>query len=611
MKIVGITILLLYALNINGMDILILQTDSIGNRGLKHPALFYDSLHVKANRHRITKWLYNYMITTPHDTISKDHQSYEYYHTFGKMTIGSVSIKSLDVFGPDFSDTSKTASLWIEKMANKMHSKSNLNIIRKNLWIKVGQELDPDLIMDNERLLRSLPYLKDVRFIIKPRIGNDKIVDILILTKDVFSFGVNGSVSNFKKGEMGVYDKNILGIGHEIGLKFMAHTVQTPHLGMEAYYAINNLGGNFVNFSAGYNNNYIRNDFFVSLQRDFLRPRSVYAGGITALRSFRSNKVNLDDNVISNNTLNYIFLDGWYGRRLNQIIKSKDNRFQVTLAGRIRYTSFYDRPLPEVDNRQFFANSTFYLGSLSFSSRSYIRDYKVYSYGITEDIPKGYLHELVLGYDHNEFGDRWYSHAFLSSGNLFRQKPFYFYSSLGIGSFWRRTGLEQGMLDLKLNFISPLFVVWNAQVRQFIKVNYTLGINRFDIENLFLRDAVGIRGFESNSQKGKQRLTLNVENVFFQKKSILTFRSAFFTFLDIGIIGPASQSIFTRNYFAGIGVGLRIRNENLVFKTLQLRLAFYPNHPNDVNGIGFMLDEVSKSGFYSFQPRGPEPLSFE
>ncbi|HAQ18709.1 MAG TPA: hypothetical protein DCR40_05660 [Prolixibacteraceae bacterium] len=576
-----------------------------------NPELFYDSLQVKASRHKITKWLYDWMIRSENKTDSSNLLSYEYYKTFENKTIGSITIKSLDVFGPDFTDTSKTTGIWIEQMANKLHSKSNLSVIRKNLWIKEGQPLDPNLVMDNERLLRSLPYLKDVRIIIKSRPFNNDLVDILILTKDVFSFGLSGNLEDIKHGEIGIYDKNILGIGHEIGTKLIAHTYKTPHIGIEAYYAINNLKGNFINFSAGYANNFLRKGFFVSFERDFLRPRSVYAGGLTVLRNFRSDRLNLNDFVRVDFPLNYLFFDSWYGRRLMLGINRADSRFQMTLSGRIRYVSFYDRPVPDLNNNQFFANSTFYLGSLSFSKRSYVRDYLVYSYGITEDIPKGYLHELVFGYDRNEFGDRWYSHVYLSTGNLFINKPYYFFSSFGLGTFWKSDGVEQGMADFKINFISPLFNIWNVRTRQFIKLNYTLGINRFEIEYLLLKNRDGIRGFGSKIGKGKQRVTLNVENVFFQERAILNFRTAFFSFFDVGIVGPDDQSIFKQSYYAGVGLGLRIRNENLIFKTIQIRLAFYPNHPSDVGSMGFLLEEVSKTRFYSFQPRGPEPLRFE
>lgn len=608
--------MLFFGLNLMGMDITMLQNDSISNDSISNDSIkinteiFYDSLEVKAQRYKITKWLYDFMITSGSDTINKNLESYEYYERFKNKTIGKIDIKSLEVFGPDFNDTSKTAKLWIERTANKMHTKSNLNVIRKNLWIKEGRAIDPDLLMDNERFLRALPYLKDVRLIIKRRSDNKDTVDILILTKDVFSFGLSGSVRNIHNGQIGISDRNILGIGHEVGLTLFGHTKKEPHLGLEAYYAINNVKGEFINFAAGYANNYIRNAFFFSLDRGFIRAQSVFAGGITASRSFRTNTLNLTSEV-NDVALDYLYLDGWYGRRIKLGIKPEDNLFQMTLAGRIRYTTFYDRPPVDQNNRQYFANTTMYLGGLSFSQRSYIRDYRVYSYGIIEDIPKGYLHELVVGYDHNEFGDRMYSHLFFSSGNLFKQKPFYFYTSLGMGSFWRQSGLEQGLVDVKVNFISPLFKVWNAQARQFLRLNYSYGINRFEVEKLLLRNNIGIRGFGSRITSGQQRLILNVENVFFQKKAILDFKTALFYFLDVGILGPSNQSIFKEDYFAGIGVGLRIRNENLVFKTIQIRLSFYPNHPSDVSPVGFILDEVLRTRFYSFQPRGPEPLRFE
>jgi len=612
MKAVWFTLILLSSLSLVGKDIPMQKNDSLEfvPENINNE-IFYDSLEIKASRHRVTKWLYGTMISSAKDSGNHDLQSYEYYKSFQKKIIGTISIRSLKVFGPNFDDTLKTTNVWIEKAANKLHSRSNLYVIRKNLWIREGQSLDPDLMMDNERLLRSLPYLKDVRIIITPRQLNGDLVDVLILTQDVFSFGITGGIGNVKNGEVGIYDKNILGVGHEVGITVVGHTDRSPHIGFESYYAVNNIMGNFINFSAGYANTYLHQELFVSLQRDFLRPQSVYAGGLTALRSFRTDRVYLNSNVTTSDPLNYIYLDGWYGRRLKLGINPNDSRFQMTLSGRVRYAHFYDRPLPDSNNNQYFANSNFYLASLSFSHRSYIRDYLVYSYGITEDIPKGYLCELVFGFDRNEFHDRWYSHVFLSTGNLFKNRPFYLYTSLGVGSFFNQSHTEQGIADLKVDFISQLFNVWDVKARQFIKLNYTIGFNRFEIENLLLLNNNGIRGFGSRIGKGKQRLSLNVENVFFQKKSILNFQSALFSFFDIGIVGPAEQSIFKQSYYAGLGVGLRIRNENLVFKTIQLRLAWYPNHPSDVNSIGFILDGVSKTRFYNFQPRGPEPLRFE
>ena len=612
MKILWSILILLSSLNLLGNGISMVMTDTLDViTERKDPKLFYDSLQIKASRHHSTQLLYDWMIRKPKVIVDIETLSYEYYHSFENKTIASITIKSLEVFGPDFNDTSKTTGIWIEKAANKLHTKSNLSVIRKNLWIKEGQALDANLIMDNERLLRSLPYLKDVRIIITPRPTNNDLVDITVLTKDVFSFGALGSIGNINQGELGIYDKNILGIGHEVGTKLVVSTNKSPSVGYEAYYTVNNFKGNFINFTAGYANTFLRKGYYLSLQRDFLRPKSVYAGGLTVFRSFKSFNVNLNDLVTTEFPLSYIYLDAWYGRRLKHRINPTDDRFQVNLSGRIKYESFFERPAPDIHNNQYFANSTFYLASLSFSQRSYVRDHLVYSYGITEDIPKGYLNELVFGYDQNEFGDRWYSHLFFSTGNLFRNKPFYFYTSFGLGSFWNSAGFEQGMTEYKLNFISPLFMFMNVQARQFIKLNYTMGINRFEIEDLWLKNGEGIRGFGSIIGKGKQRLTLNIENVFFQNRAILNFQTALFTFLDLGLIGSADKSIFTQDYYGGLGIGLRIRNENLVFNTIQIRLAFYPYHPSDVNSMGFLFEGVTKTNFYSFQPKEPGPLRFE
>lgn len=612
MKCVWTFLLIFSSLSLLGVDVSFQKKDTLVTHiGSKDPVLFYDSLQVKASRTRITRWIYKKVVRSSGIPEGKDTQSYDYYQTYASKIIGSIRIKSLEVFGPDFNDTAKISNIWVEKVANKLHSNSNLYVIRKNLWITEGDLLDPTVIMDNERWLRSLPYLKDVRIIIKPRVSNQNIVDVLILTQDVFSFGITGEVGDVNRGEFGIYDKNIFGVGHELGASFVGATNQTPHMGFETYYTINNVNGNFIDISGGYTNTFRRQSSYITLERDFLRSQSVYAGGITAYRSFRDDRIFLNDNVVSSSTLNYLFLDGWYGRRLKFGTMKSNSHFLMTLSGRLRYTSFYDRPVSDLEAEHYFANSTLYLGSLSFSHRSYVRDYLIYSYGIVEDIPKGYLHELVFGYDHNEFGDRGYSHVFLSTGNLFKRRPFYFYTSVGAGSFWKTSGIEQGTIDFKMNFISPLFDLWSVKVRQFIKINYTLGIERLEVENLLLKTNEGIRGFGSRIEKGKQRLTLNVENVFFQRKSILNFQSALFSFLDVGIVGPNKESIFNQNYFAGLGVGLRIRNENLIFKTIQLRLAYYPNFPQDVSPVGIILDEVSKSKFYSFQPRGPEPMRFE
>jgi hemolysin activation/secretion protein len=240
-----------------------------------------------------------------------------------------------------------------------------------------------------------------------------------------------------------------------------------------------------------------------------------------------------------------------------------------------------------------------------------VQDQLVYSYGITEDIPEGFKNEIVYGFDANEFGDRHYAHLFLSNGNLLINRKGYFYLAGGIGGFFNKSGYEQGQIQGSLNFISRQINTGNKRFRLFVRTNYMMGLKRFDIEQLTLRENDLIRGFTSKNAVGKQRLSIDLEYVLFLRREFQRFNMAVFGFADIGVIGSNKKLIFTENYYSGLGLGVRFHNENLVFKTFHLRLAFYPFHPDDMSFVGFILEEQSKRKFYSFEPTAPFPLRFE
>lgn len=180
-----------------------------------------------------------------------------------------------------------------------------------------------------------------------------------------------------------------------------------------------------------------------------------------------------------------------------------------------------------------------------------------------------------------------------------------------IGGYYGTRGFEQGQIDGRIHFISKLLNTKQKGARLFVNTDYTIGLHRLEIENINLSRNNSIRGFRSRDVYGKQRLSLNLEYVVFLQKEFYKFNMAFFSFTDIGLIGSNKKFILTQDFYSGIGMGIRLHNENLVFKTIQLRLAFYPFHPDNMNFVGFVLDEQSKGQFYSFEPTQPLPLRFE
>ncbi len=604
------TIVFLYPLISNGQEE---SPDSTGT-DLKYKEqydLFYDSLRYKAERRNITRWLHNLLIREPKKPVDKEQLTLHYFTPYKDKIISEITVQALDVFGPTFEDTSRVARSTLQKVANRLHTKTNLNIIRKNLLFQVGDRMKPEELYENERIIRSLPFIKDVKFLLQADSLHPEQVKITVLTKDVFSLGITGSASGLNTATFAIYNQNIFGAGHEISVGMVGHLHREPYLGFETFYKIHNLKGKFIDLSVGFSNTFRKEGFSLNLEKEFITPTIKWGGGASALRLTRSDRITENDPVrLEETPLNFYLLEGWVGRSF-QVNKGRANPSQLVVSANFLSQKFKERPFPDDENKQYFSNSTFYLTGLTWSRRSYMRDQLVYGYGITEDIPEGFKNELVIGYHANEFGDRYYAHLSIANGNLLPRKPGYLYVSASIGSYFNRSDFEQGLIRVKANYISKLVTAGEKRYRFFARADYTLGINRYEVEHLLLRYDNHIRGFFSREPQGKQRLSINLEAVFFQQREIYNFNIALYAFTDLAIIGSNRNLIFSEPYYGGIGGGIRLHNESLVLKTINIRLAYYPNHPENMGPVGFILEEQLKRKFYHFQAEAPMPLRFE
>lgn len=569
-----------------------------------------DSLLDGGRRRGFTRFIYERIVSqkSGNEELLKQ---FERLQLLNGKTIRSVQIKQLSIFGPSFGDTARVTTIGVEKFANKIHTQTRESIIRKNILLHPGDVFDVEKAFENERIIRLLPYIQNVQFQ-GQLCGDDSTqIDLTVLTKDVFAFGIRGKFRSMDSGEIELYNQNIWGAGHQIAAAMVSNVDEKPYVGFEGSYTINNINGHFVNLGLAYANTYRREGFMLNADKQFLRTTTKWGGGVQFYRLYHTDRFYENDAIQIDYPLNYRNFDIWNGYAFQVGGRSPQDNLQLVLSARYRNLKFYERPEPGTDNNQYFSNSNFYFLGASLTRRYYIRDHHIQGYGITEDIPKGFLHEWVIGFDDNEFVDRWYSHLYLSSGNLINYKPSYMFLSAGLGSFFNARRVEQGQFELNWNYISRQFPMGLHSARQFFNLHYVLGIERFEQEYLSLKNHYGIRGFYSDIPQGKQRLVMRAESVLFHRKEILKFNMAFFGFIDLGIIGSSRKLIFTQDYYSGIGGGIRLHNENLIFRTIQLRLAYYPGHPDDSHGFGFNLREMGGASLYNFQPREPEPLQFK
>jgi hypothetical protein len=582
--------------------------DSLTNLKQEKYEVFYDSLQSKAKQRTLTSLLYDLLISSR--SSAADTSANAYYSGMEGKIISEIHIKTLEAFGPTLADTARGAISWLEKTANAVHFTSREKTIEKMLLFEVGDFLEPEVMYENERLIRSLRYIQDVRFFLEQDSIYQGLVKVHVVTKDRFPLGVTGDVNGIRSAALELYNQNIFGVGHEVSFRFVGHLTRQPYTGLETFYKINNISGSFLDIAAGYMNTYKREGFSLIVDKPFITNSIKWGYGGSALRMYRTERIYDDHPVQTILPMDLTFFNAW-GARSFQLRPNHMQNFQMVLSAGFFNNNFYKRPDPSSDNNQYFANSTFYLTGITFSQRYYKQDQLVYSYGITEDIPEGFKNEIVYGFDNNEFGNRHYTHIYLSNGNLLVKKQGYLYLSGGIGGYFKNNMYEQGQIQAGMNYISRQVDAGRKRFRLFLRTNYHLGIRRFEIEELYLNKEDHIRGFSSREAYGKQRLSFNMEYVLFLRQEFYKFNMAVFGFTDLGIVGSNRQPIFAGEYYNGLGLGMRLHNENLVFKTFQLRLAFYPFSPSDMNFTGFLIQEQLKRDFYSFRPTQPMPLRFE
>ncbi|MDZ7636581.1 MAG: hypothetical protein U5L72_20055 [Bacteroidales bacterium] len=105
----------------------------------------------------------------------------------------------------------------------------------------------------------------------------------------------------------------------------------------------------------------------------------------------------------------------------------------------------------------------------------------IYSYGRTEDIPYGYMVELLGGRENNEFKWRTYGGLKMSYGNIFTRIG-YIYGGVTLSAFYNNGRAEQGLLQGSFRYFTPLMQVGRSKVRTFVNFYYTKGFNRYTDE---------------------------------------------------------------------------------------------------------------------------------
>lgn len=506
-------------------------------------------------------------------------------------------------------DTTKTVRNTVTKIANALHSDTREQVIRDNLFFKENRPLNPYKLADNERYLRDLDFIMDSKIVVIPIPGVADSVDIEVMTRDVFSLGGRGRVSGVDKFSIGLYDANLAGWGQRVQGDFLFEADRSPIVGKGFLYTKSSLGGSLVNLSAGYTelntarsageeNEYA---YFLRLDRPLVSPYSRMAGGIEFSENWSMNVLNSPDSLFRR--YRYNVQDYWVGYNIG-VKNNMDDRNRHFLALRYARQHFKSQPFQEDQKlRRIYNDNKFLLAEFTFYNQNFYKTNYIYGFGRTEDVPYGQTINVTAGWA-EELGLRRMYVGSTAAKRIVRPTGRFYDFEVGAGGFFNRDVIEDGALYVKGSYYSKLYDIKRSRVRHLFQGGYARTFNPRVRELLTLDNEIS--GFRADSLFGFHRIFLRSETTVFTRHHLLGFRLAPFVSLETAFFERKEDNLIRKNLYWGTTGGFRIRNENLIFGTIELRAFYFPTTVVGVERFSFRVTtnvRIKYTGVFVRPPR--------
>jgi hypothetical protein len=541
------------------------------------------------------------------------------YMNYQGRVIRKITIQTLDVSGAKKISVKFRGQRLLDTIVDAMHVTTKPGVIRNNLLFDVGDTVNAYLLADNEKNLRDLSFIQDARIYVDTSTATKDSVDILVITKDLWTMGFIFTSFPAHWYRYSVFDANFLGYGQRLQFFALQKFERSPDWGYGVMYDKKNLFGSFVDFNTGISNinggprlgPEEEKSFYARLNKPFTSPSSVFLWGIETSLNKSINVYNKTPETFRNYTC--LYGDVWGAYSLSKK-RTEERRLRkgegIFLAVHLQKKFFLAKPWQEPEhfnaglNNQWFA-----LSSVTFFRQKFYKTRYVTGFGKTEDVPYG--HKLVFygGFQYLIFHPRYYA-AVEGIKEFALPEGGFGFLRLYFGGFLDR-GQAQDVLTLsRAYWYTRVFHLGYTKMRQRFFTSYAI-VKFPEFANwASINGGSGISGFRSSLVYGRQRFVAGTETTAWFPFPILGFRIQSFLNLSLGQVGMDKDYIFNNRFYGGIGGGVRIKNENLIFKTLELRAFYYPEPPADIPTIvldmslyfemKFSQSPISSPGFIGF-----------
>lgn len=516
----------------------------------------------------------------------------EQFIPYADMIIRNIYVQSIG-FEKSIYGNEKPSTQRAIKTANALHKNTREKTIRQHLFVHPNDRLNPYKLGDNERFLRERNFILDSRFVVSP-IGDSDSVDITVVTRDVFSIGFTGGGSFPKAPRLGVYEGNLDGRGQRVEFTMLIDQDRNPKTGyslslikssflgtfadLEFFFTQLNTGlsfGDEIEFATG-----------VLVDRPLVSPYSRLAGGAQVSKNWSQNVYTRPDSAFLD--YSYDVIDLWVGYNFGAKKKFQD-RNRAFLATRAFNGYYTNRPsLENVPSRRVYNNLAGILSSLTFYKRNFFKTQYVLGFGRTEDVPYGYSFTATTGVVKELRIQRPYAGIALEYSGNFKAGGFYSLN-LNTGGYLNNSNIEDAVVFSTLSLFTRAFPISNFRLRNSITVGYAQLFNVFTSDWLQIQPFI-IPGLRVLGLEAYNRNSIGVFSTLYTPWSVLGFRIAPLSELYWALM-KCRTCEQRNNTFTAVSGGLRIRNENLIFGTVEIKATYISNDEFGNSKFSFSLKQ--------------------
>lgn len=579
----------------------------------KEPIPVYGHIQNYSAKNPFTKMVYKLIfepVTRERKTIKKENRLN--YQEFENKIIRKINIVTLDPFGFSELDSTRKPKNWTEREGNRIHIKTKRLAILNLLLFKKNSVLDSLSLKESERLIRTQRYISSV--IIKPELieNSPDSVDVSVRVLDTWSLIPQGSINNSSMN-LGFDERNFIGTGHEFNANYNTRFSDSK----AAYllkYEIPNIRNTYIQTSLNYFIDLDGNTGkSLSIDRPFYSTLTKWAGGIYLDNQNKNDTLQDSNLVFAKQNFKFYTQDFWLGNAF-KIFKGNSLRQRTTnliVSARFLNINYTQSPTPVYDSIHFYSSEKFFLTGIGITSRKFIEDRYIFKNGIIEDVPIGRIYGITGGYQYKNNLGRYYLGGQASFGNFFKWG--FLSTNFEMGTFFEKSKTIKTAFTFQANYFTNLFEIGKWKLRQFVKPQFILGINRENSngDKLSINENYGIAGF-NNYEYGNRKMLLTLQTQAYSPWQVWGFRLNPFLNYTVAKLGNKENNFISKKSYSKISLGFIINNDYLVFSNFQISLSYYPSIPNIGDSV-FRTNsfETTDFGFQAFELAKPRTVIYK